>query len=500
MKKSREQWGTKVGFILAAVGSAVGLGNIWRFPYVVYSNGGGAFLIPYFCAIFTAGIPLLILEYGMGHKFRGSTPLAIARANKKWEWLGWWPIISSGIILCYYSMILSWAIKYLTLSFTKGWGADPNKYFYKDFLKLSSSPFEFGGIVVPILIGIILVWAVNWMICYKGIKGGIEKLSKILLPTLLVIMIIIVIKGVTLEGASVGLNKLFTPNWDKVKDPKVWIAAYGQVFFSLSIATGIMMTYASYLPKKTDINNSAFMTAFANCGFEFLSAIGVFAILGFMANSQGVAIDKVVSGGIGLAFIAFPKVFSVMGTWGNILGVLFFACLVFAGLTSAVSLVEALSSSIIDKTGWERKKVVSGMSLIGVCISVVFATRAGLYLLDIMDNFINNYGIVVVGLLEAILVGWIIKAKTIRNHTNAVSYYKIGKWWDVIIKYVTPTILIYMLGKSIITEISKPYGGYKLSNLLAYGWSIIVLGIVGAVIISKKSWKHDVECEEEEAV
>ena len=151
MKKSREQWGTKAGFLLAAIGSAVGLGNIWRFPYVAYSNGGGAFLIPYFFAIFTAGIPLLILEYGMGHKFRGSTPLAIARANKKWEWLGWWPIISAVIILSYYSMILSLAMKYLTLSFNKVWGNDTNSYFYDEVLKLSSSPFDFRGIIIPIL-------------------------------------------------------------------------------------------------------------------------------------------------------------------------------------------------------------------------------------------------------------------------------------------------------------------------------------------------------------
>ncbi|MBD8047445.1 sodium-dependent transporter [Clostridium faecium] len=497
MKKSREQWGTKAGFLLAAIGSAVGLGNIWRFPYIAYSNGGGAFLIPYFFAIFTAGIPLLILEYGMGHKFRGSTPLTIARANKKWEWLGWWPIISAVIILCYYSMILSLAIKYLTLSFNKVWGNDTNSYFYNEVLKLSSSPFDFGGIIIPILIGITLVWLINWFICYKGIKAGIEKLSKILLPALLIIMIIIVIKGVTLEGASLGLNTLFTPDWQKVKDPKVWVAAYGQVFFSLSIATGIMMTYSSYLPKKTDINNSAFMTAFANCGFEFLSAIGVFAILGFMATNQGVSVDKVVSDGIGLAFIAFPKVFSVMGIWGNILSVLFFTCLIFAGLTSAVSLVEAISSAIIDKTGWERKKVVTGLLVIGFIISLSFATRAGLYLLDIMDNFINNYGVVVVGLLETILVGWIVKPKTIRNHTNSVSYYGIGKWWDIIIKYINPTVLTFILVQSFITEIHTPYGGYNLSALLVYGWGVILIGITGAILISKQPWKDDINLKNE---
>ena len=167
MEEKREQWGSKLGFILAAVGSAVGLGNIWRFPYVAYTNGGGAFLIPYFFAIFTAGIPLLILEYGMGHKFKGSTPLAIARANKKWEWLGWWPTISAFIILSYYSMILSWAVNYFGFSFKKSWGSDSNGFFHNSFLKLTDSPFNFGGMVWSILIGISLIWIVNWFICYK---------------------------------------------------------------------------------------------------------------------------------------------------------------------------------------------------------------------------------------------------------------------------------------------------------------------------------------------
>ena len=490
MQDNSEQWGSKLGFILAAVGSAVGLGNIWRFPYLVYTNGGGAFLVPYFVAIFTAAIPILILEYGMGHKYKGSTPLAIARANKKWEWLGWWPTINAFIILAYYSMILSWALRYLTLSFTKGWGNDTNSYFYNDFLQSSNSAFEFGYIIWPILIGIAILWAVNWFICYKGVKGGIEKLNKVLLPLLIVIMIIIVIRGVTLEGATIGLNKLFTPDWSKMLEPQVWIAAYGQVFFSLSVGMGIMMTFSSYLPKKSDINNSAFMTAFANCGFEFLCAIGVFGILGFMASSQGLPFEEVVSGGIGLAFIVFPKVFGLMGVWGTILGVLFFTCLVFAGLTSSVSLVEAVSSAVIDKTGWERKKVVSLICGVGFIVSIAFATRAGLYLLDIIDNFVNNYGIVVIGLLEAFVIGWIIKPETIRNHTNSVSYYRIGKWWDIIIKYVTPAILAIMLISSIITEIKTPYGGYSTAELITYGWAIVGIGIIGALLFSKMPWKN----------
>ena len=491
MEQERDQWGSKMGFIIAAVGSAVGLGNIWRFPYLVYSNGGGAFLIPYFFAIFTAGIPLLILEYGVGHKFRGSTPLSIAKGNKRWEWLGWWPSINAFLILCYYSMILSWSINYFTFSFSKSWGNDPNKFFYNNFLNLSSSPFEFGGIVLVILLGIALIWGVNWFICFRGIKSGIEKVNKVLLPILISIMIFIVIKSINLEGASLGLNTLFTPDWSMVLQPKVWIAAYGQVFFSLSIAMGIMMTYSSYLPRKTDINNSAFMTAFANCGFEFLCSIGVFGILGYMATIQNVPVSEVATSGIGLAFIVFPQIFSTMGTLGSIIGALFFVCLIFAGITSSVSLTEAAAAAIIDKFGFPRKKVITAICIVGFSLSSVFSTGAGLYLLDIIDNFINNYGIVVVGLLEAIFIGYVLKPKTIREHTNSISYFKIGKWWDIAIKYVTPGVLLFMLIQSFLREMRAPYEGYSLPSLLLYGWGVIAFGIIISLLISRKPWKKD---------
>jgi NSS family neurotransmitter:Na+ symporter len=251
---------------------------------------------------------------------------------------------------------------------------------------------------------------------------------------------------------------------------------------------GVMMTYSSYLPDKTDINNSAFMTAFANCGFEFLCAIGVFGILGFMATSQGIGIDQVASQGIGLAFVAFPKVFGLMGSFGTIFGVLFFACLVFAGLTSSVSLVEAFSSAIIDKTGMSRKKMVTIGALVGYLISVLYATGAGLYFLDIIDNFVNSYGIVVVGLVEAVAIGWFFGPEKIRNHTNSMSYFTIGKWWDVMIKFVTPAILTFMLVQNVINEIKTPYGGYSNKALLVFGWSIVVIGIGGSLILSRRRW------------
>ena len=490
MSAKRDQWGSKLGFILAAVGSAVGLGNIWRYPYLLYSNGGGAFLIPYFFALFTAGIPLMILEYSFGHKFRGSTPLSLARANKKWEWLGWWPSFNSIVILTYYSMVLGWAVNYLWLAFTKAWGADPNAFFFGEFLGLSSGPFDLGGIKWPIFIGITIIWAINWYICNRGVSAGIEKVNKILLPTLVGMMILIVIRGVTLPGAAVGLNKLFTPDWSKVMDPKVWIAAYGQIFFSLSLAMGVMITYSSYLPEKTDIVNSAFMTAFANSGFEFLAAIGVFGILGFMASSQGVPVEEVVTASIGLAFVAFPKVFTIMGGLGTVFGVIFFACLVFAGITSSVSMVEAFASAVIDKTGASRKKVVNWTIGIGYLVGILYSTGAGLYFLDIIDHFINSYGIVSVGLAEAVLIGWVYGAHKIREHANPMSLYSVGKWWDVMVKFVTPAVLVYMLVSNFMLEMKAPYEGYSTSALVLYGWGVVAVIIAVSFYVSSKPWKE----------
>ena len=457
----------------------------------MYKDGGGAFLVPYFIAIITAGIPLVLLEYGFGHKFRGSAPLSYTRANRKFEWIGWVPAFASMVILSYYCTILSWAMNYLFKSFNFGWTADPNAYFFGDFLGLTDGPFNFAGFNWSVVLGIIFIWAINWYYTYRGVSSGIEKVNKFMMPALVVIMIIIVIRGVTLEGAVVGLNALFTPQFDKLTNIRVWLDAYGQVFFSLSLAMGALLTYASYLPRKTDLNNSAFITAFANCGFEFLAAIGVFGILGYMATQQGVAIDEVVKQSVGLAFVAFPQVFTLMGPlWGKLMGVLFFTALVFAGITSSLSLIETFTSSFIDKTGADRKKVATVAGIIGVISSMMYATGAGLYLLDIIDHYINAYVITSLGMVEAILIGWVVGAEKMRAHSNAISYIKLGAWWEIMIKFVTPIVLGAMLVLSLIDEIQKGYEGYPTTALLLYGVLMVAALLVLGFIMSSRKW-HD---------
>ena len=191
---------------------------------------------------------------------------------------------------------------------------------------------------------------------------------------------------------------------------------------------------------------------------------------------------------IGLAFVAFPEVFSVMGTFGKYFGVLFFTCLIFAGFTSSVSMVEAFSSAVIDKTGISRKKIVTIASLVGYLISIIYTTGAGLYILDIVDAFVNSYGIVVVGLAEAVVVGWFLGPAVIRDHTNAISYYSVGRWWDVMIKYVTPAVLIFMLLQNLIGEFAKPYGDYNRNATVIFGWGVIALSVAASFIISRRPW------------
>ena len=328
----REIWSSRTGFILAAVGSAVGLGNIWRFSYVTYENGGGAFLVPYFVALFTAGIPLMILEFGLGGKFKGAAPLALNRAKKNFEWIGWWAVLSVFIISTYYSVIISWSLVYLGKACTLEWGVDTNAYFFGTVLQLTDSAFDLGGFPVAILASLIAVWGITWLIEVKGVQDGIEKANKIFMPLLLVLAILLVVRALTLDGALTGIDWYLKPDFEKLFDHNIWLAAYGQIFFTLCLGAGVMIAYSSYLPEESDIVNNAFIVSLANVAFSFLMGFAVFGTLGYMAATTGQGVEDVANSGIGLAFVVFPKALSLLPGLNAFTAVAFFACLVVAGL------------------------------------------------------------------------------------------------------------------------------------------------------------------------
>ena len=485
----REQWKSQFGFLLAAVGSAIGLGNIWRFSYLAYEHGGGAFLIPYLVALLTAGIPLLILEYGIGHERIGSAPLAYAKIDKRWEWLGWWAVlfVMFGIVL-YYSVVIAWCMNFFLLSFDLGWGDDPNTFFFKEFLQVSDRPGNIGEVRTPILAALAVVWFINWAVVYRGVQRGIELANKILMPTLLVLIIALVGWSLTLDGASMGIRAYLEPDFSHLSDPKVWIDAYSQIFFTLSLGFGIMIAYASYLPRKADITRNALLTALINSGFSLFAGLAVFSVLGFMATSQNQPMSEVVAQSIGLAFVAYPKAVSLM-PGGNLFGALFFLCLVVAGLSSAVSIIEAFVAAMVDKFGVSRQKLVTFISVLGFAGSIVFTTHAGLLWLDIVDHFVTHYGLVSVGIMECFVVGWLFRLPRLRQHINRISSVPLGPWWDFLIKVFVPLVLVIILAGDLYAEFQKPYGGYSWASLIIIGRDWLLLTLVGAFAIACRPWR-----------
>ncbi|GAF64935.1 putative transporter [Bacillus sp. TS-2] len=487
----REQWGTRAGFILAAIGSAVGLGNIWRFPYVAYENGGGAFFLPYLFALLTAGIPLLIMEFTLGQKYRGSAPLTYARLNKKTEWIGWWQVAISFVISTFYAVIIAWAIAYTFFSIRLSWGNNPEQFLQESYLQISN-PGEFGSLVPNVLIPLVIIWVVTLLIMFKGIKRGIELANRICLPILLIMFLTLVIRALTLEGAALGLESFFNPDWEKMKDPSVWIAAYGHIFFSLSVGFAIMITYSSYLPKKSDINNNAFITSFTNSSFELLAGIGVFAALGFMATQAGVSVDEVASAGITLAFVVFPEIINSFPGFNGFFGVLFFGSLVMAGITSLISIIETYIAGIQDKFKVSRTKAVIFGGGLSALVSLLYATQGGLFLLDTVDYFVNQFGIAVAGLVSVIVVAWFLKKlPDLQQHTNSMSDFKIGIWWRICLGVVTPVILGYMLIQNFILNFRNNYEEYPFSFLLSAGWAVALGVLVVGILFSLKKWKKD---------
>jgi NSS family neurotransmitter:Na+ symporter len=490
--ENRPQWGTRAGFILAAVGSAIGLGNIWRFPATAYENGGGAFFIPYLFALLTAGIPLLILEFTMGHKYRGSAPLSYARMNKKTEWVGWWQVAISFVISTYYAVIIAWALSYTVFSFNLKWGSDTEGFLFSNYLQLAETPGQLGGLVPGVFLPLLIVWALTLGVLFKGVKKGIEVANRIFIPSLCVLFLIIVLRAITLDGAAEGLNAFFTPNWDSIMDGKVWVAAYGQIFFSLSIAFAIMITYSSYLPKKSDITNNAFITGFGNSAFELLAGIGVFSALGFMAVQSNVPVEEVVSGGVGLAFVVFPQIINEFPALNGLFGVLFFGSLVLAGLSSLISIVETFVAGVQEKFKVSRTKAVLYGGGLSAVISVLFATRGGLYFLDVADYFINQFGIALAGLVEVVVIVWFAKElKNLQTHANSVSDIALGAWWKICLGFITPVVLGYMMFDLIRTNLNPEtyYGGYPLSFLLSSGWVVAVAAIILGFLFMLFKWE-----------
>ena len=481
-----EIWNSRFAFVMAAIGSAVGLGNVWRFPYVVYKNGGGAFLIPYFVALFTAGVPMMILEFSLGHWARVPPPESFKKVNKKLEWVGWWTTLIPFVVASYYVVVMAWCFSYMIYSIDLRWGQDAGYFFLNQFLGITSSPEIFGGIRLPIIFGLLAIWVSIFLILYKGV-GRIGKTVAITVPLPTILLIILTIRGLTLPGAMNGVEYYLTPDFSKLLSVDVWLAAFAQVFFSLSLAQGILITYASFLRKKSDITNNAFITSLADAGTSFLAGFAVFSVVGYLALSKGVNIDALGIAGPYLTFITYPTAISLLPFAASIFGMMFYIALLTFGIDSAFSMIEPITASL--NTKWKISKIRSTaiICVLGFFVSLIFTTGSGLYWLDIVDHFIANFGLVLVGLVECVSLGYFFKLYKLREHANSVSDIVIGSWWDALIRYIVPIVLATLLIASLIENLTKPYMGFPVVFIVIGGVvPLLVIFLLSFILMKKR--------------
>ena len=492
MSSSTESWGTRVGLILAMAGNAVGLGNFLRFPVQAIQNGGGAFIIPYFICFLLLGIPLLFIEWSIG-RYGGqfgyhTTPFTFHKmgGRKFWLYLGTFGIFSNIAIASYYCYIESWTLSYVFHSFSGTFqGMDQLQvanFFnrYTDiFISTTGIPFE---AVLFFLICLVL----NSWILSKGLSGGVEKAAKIIMPLLIVFGIFLAIKGITLlagrEGAlfngTVGLNFLWTPNYDSLGNPKVWLAAAGQIFFTLSLGQGSVQCFASYVKKKDDIALNAMSAGWMNEFVEVVlgSAIIIPISIGYLG------IDKVIeltqAGALGLGFRTMPFLFQNWGViLGAIAGVAFFGLLFFAGITSSLAMGTPYLSFLRDEFNYTRKKAAwfFGGSVLILGLPTVLFFQQGV--LDEYDYWAGSVCLVLFALIETILFSWVFGLKKGWKELITGSDIKIPGIYKFIIKWITPFMLLIVFVGSLIRPANDEWNKISIK-----GWTLHPESILGQIM------------------
>ncbi len=411
-------------------------------------------MIPYIVSLFLLGISFVLVEYAVGFKFKKSLAQILYFIKEKLEPVAWFVLLIVFLITTYYVCVVGWDFIYIILSFTKAWGANPDLYFANTVLHSTDSMTGIFTIVPNVLVSIAVIWFVLWFILKRELNEGIGFVSKLLLPILAAIVVIIVAFSLTLPGASIGYSQIFTPDWSALTNPNVWLAAFGQIVFSLSLGMAIALTYASYLPKGSKLVDNAIVVAFSNSGFEVFNSIGIFSILGFMALTSGIPFNELVTEGTGLAFVVFPQVFNVMGPWSSVIAPLFFLCILFAGITSAMALLEGVCYSISEKFLIDRKKTATAVCIVGFLISTIFATGVGSTILGVFDTYLNNFALLFAVLLECIIFGWIYKFDDLIATLNENSRIKVGKTWKTVIKYILPVCIFGLWAQGVYSTLT----------------------------------------------
>lgn len=440
----RSSFTGKLGFILAAAGSAVGLGNIWRFPYLAAKYGGGIFLLVYIILSVTFGFALMVAEIAIGRKTQQSPLGAFKALDKRFAWVGILATIIPIIILPYYSVIGGWVTKYMFGFITGGMGEMANNGYFEGYIGSTGEPIAW----------FILFIAVTSLIVLFGVQKGIEKVSKVMMPLLVVLMVFIVIYSIcSLDGAWKGVIYYIKPDFSKFSIMTV-VAAMGQLFYSMSLAMGIMITFGSYMKKEISIEKSTHQIEIFDTGIAFLAGLMIVpAVFAFSGGDES-ALGK----GPGLMFITLPKIFNTM-PGGTFIGTVFFLMVLLAALTSAISLMETIVSVFMDKLKVDRK--IACLIVFGICLllglpsSLGYSAWAevkilGMQFLDLFDFISNSIMMPIVAFATCIFVGYILKPQALIDEASLSGEFKWKKMFEIMIKYVAPVFILAILISSIL--------------------------------------------------
>ncbi len=516
MTEERARWGSRVGLILAMAGNAVGLGNFLRFPVQATQNGGGTFMIPYFISFLLLGIPLMWIEWGVGRhgglRGHGSVP---GMFHSLWDhpvskYLGVLGLFMPLVVLIYYCYIESWTLAWTVFSVSghlHGLSEGGMRDFLSSYQDLNSAEM---GWWVPFLFYFVTI-AVNFGVVLKGLSGGIEKLAKIGMPILFIFAAILVVRVLTLPAQSVtlpdgtttmsnplaGINFMYMPDWSKLGDPKVWLAAAGQIFFTLSVGMGTLQAYASYLRKEDDLTLSGIATAATNETAEVVlgGSLAIPAVVAFFGVAGAMAIAK--GGAYDLGFVAMPLVFNKLpgGAWmGMAAGFMWFGLLFFAGITSSVSMATPTTSFLQENFNFSRKKAVLTVAGVAVAIGLLHIFNYQKGFLSEWDYWAGTFGLVILAMMETILFVWVLGPEKMWKELHEGAAWQIPGIYKFIMTYITPPFLAVMMvwwgWKEAYPTLMME--GIPADEHVTRWWSrgVMLLILAGLMLLTRIAWRR----------
>ncbi len=492
MSDKRSTWGSNTTFILAAIGSAVGLGNAWRFPNLAAKHGGGTFLIIYLAAMLIIGIPLLMMEIAIGRKMKAGAPGALRKLNKKFEPIGWAATSNAFVIVTYYAVVFAWVIMMAVFSFKfvdmTGDNAAASSL-WTGLIKTTGTIKGFDIISVPVIICLLVAWGLIYYCIRNGTKS-VDKIIKYLIFMPVVCLLIMAIKGVTMPDALDGLKAFFIPDFAAFSDAQIWVDAVGQVFYSMSVMMAIMIAYGSFLNDDSNIARDGLIIAFSDLAVSVLAGIVMFTTM-YGTGLQDMLAQK---SGVSLAFVIYPTAIvnlSGSGIFNAIFSFIFYFCLCTLAIDSAFSLVEGISTAFSDKFGTDKKKTTITICIIAGIISLLYVSGAGLAILDIVDNWCNSFTLILVGVIETVAIGWFYKTQVVVDEINRNSKkIKMPKtWFNLAVKLVSPIALSVLFIWNIINLFVNNGGiygakdGYNLTSNILAGWLLFILCMLSGFII-----------------